>query len=119
MRGLLAWLNVPATLARLERKLDLMALDLTALNAAVTAETTVDQSVETLLTTLAAELATANDAGDQAAIAQIVTTMQANAATLGAAVTANTPAPAVAAPAPAEAAAPAPEPAPATDAPAP
>ena len=111
MRGLLAWLNVPATLARLERKLDLMALDLTALNAAVTAETTVDQSVETLLTTLAAELATANDAGDQAAIAQIVTTMQQNAATLGAAVTANTPAPAVAAPAP--------EPAPAEATPAP
>jgi hypothetical protein len=77
---------------RLESTVNQMALDLTALQAAVAQETAVDQSVETLLTTLAAELSTANDAGDTAAIAQIVTTMQTNAAALGAAVTANTPA---------------------------
>jgi hypothetical protein len=70
---------------------DKMALDLTALNTAVANETAVDQSVITLLTTLAGELSTANDAGDTAAIAGIVSTMQANAAGLSAAVTANTP----------------------------
>jgi hypothetical protein len=78
----------------LKESINQMALDLTALNAAVANETAVDQSVITLLTTLAGELATANDAGDTAAIASIVSTMQANAQSLSAAVAANTPAPA-------------------------
>lgn len=87
-----------ARIIRIESRLYEMALDLTALQAAVANETAIDQSVETLLNTLAAELATANDAGDTAAIAAIVTTMQSNAATLGQAVAANTPAPAPVAP---------------------
>ena len=72
------------------KKINQMALDLKALQDAVAAETTLDQSVVTLLTTLASELAAANSAGDQAAIDAIVKTMQDNAATLSAAVAANT-----------------------------
>jgi hypothetical protein len=64
---------------------------LAALQAAVAAETAVDQSVETLLTQLAAELAAASPTGDNPAIDAVVATMTANAATLRAAVTANTP----------------------------
>lgn len=73
------------------------------LQAAVAAETTIDQSVLTLLTTLSAEIQAASPTGDNPAIDAVVATMQANAATLSAAVTANTPAP-PAAPAPAPAA---------------
>ncbi len=67
---------------------------LASLQAAVANETTVDQSVLTLLTTLAAEIAAASPTGDNPAIDAVVTTMQANAAALAAAVTANTPVPA-------------------------
>jgi hypothetical protein len=63
------------------------------LQAAVAAETTIDQSVLTLLTTLAAQIAAASPTGDNPAIDAVVSTMQANAATLAAAVTANTPTP--------------------------
>ena len=63
------------------------------LQAAVANETTVDQSVLTLLTTLAAEIAAASPTGDNPAIDSVVATMTANAAALSAAVTANTPAP--------------------------
>ena len=65
------------------------------LQAAVANETTVDQSVLTLLTTLAAEIAAASPTGDNPAIDSVVATMTANAAALSAAVTANTPAPPV------------------------
>lgn len=84
--------EIRQSLSALHRKLDQMALDLSTLNAAVAQEAAVDQSVITLLTTLAGELSAANDAGDQTAIAGIVSTMQANAANLAAAVAANTPA---------------------------
>jgi hypothetical protein len=67
------------------------------LQAAVAAQTTVTQSVLTLLSTMAAEIAAASPTGDNPAIDAVVTTMNANAASLAAAVTANTPA----APAPA------------------
>jgi hypothetical protein len=60
------------------------------LNAAVAAETTVDASVETLLTQLFATITNAN-AISPAAVAAAVATMQANAAKLTAAVTTNTP----------------------------
>ena len=63
------------------------------LQAAVANETTVDQSVLTLLTTLAAEIAAASPTGDNPAIDSVVATMTANAAALSAAVTANPPAP--------------------------
>ena len=62
------------------------------LQAAVAAETTVNQSVLALLTTLAAELQAASPTGDNPAIDAVVTTMNANAASLAAAVSANTPA---------------------------
>jgi hypothetical protein len=61
------------------------------LQAAVANETTVDQSVLTLLTTLAQELAAASPTGDNPAIDAVVATMTANAASLSAAVAANTP----------------------------
>lgn len=79
-------------LYQITKQNQMIMADLTALQAAVAAETTIDQSVATLLTTLANELATANAAGDQAAIDAIVTTMQQNATTLSAAIMANTPA---------------------------
>lgn len=63
------------------------------LQAAVAAETTVNQSVLALLTTLAAELQAASPTGDNPAIDAVVATMTANAASLSAAVTANTPTP--------------------------
>lgn len=66
--------------------------DLTALQAAVAAETSIDASVEALLNRLAADLGEANAANDQPAIDAIVTTMKQNAAALSAAITANTPA---------------------------
>jgi len=64
--------------------------DLTNLTAAVAAETTAEQSAITLLTTLAADLAAAKT--DPAAIQAIADQMNTNAAALGAAVVANTPA---------------------------
>lgn len=67
-----------------------MALDFTALRSAVAQETTLDQSVITLITQWAAQIQAAN--GDQTALNEIVGTMQSNAQSLSAAVTANTPA---------------------------
>ena len=91
-------------LRQIERKLDLLlerqqinmsttTNSLANLQAAVAAETAVDQSVLTLLTTLAAEIASASPTGDNPAIDAVVATMQANAASLAAAVTQNTPTP--------------------------
>lgn len=65
-------------------------MDLTQLTADVAAETTIDQSVETLLTTLAGEITAAG--GDPVVLKALTDQMEANAAALGAAVTANTPA---------------------------
>lgn len=85
----------------LERKLDrvlnalitnqeIIMADLTKLTADVAAETTVDTAVQTLLTNLVAQIKAAG--GDQAALDALTTQMEANAAALSAAVTANTPA---------------------------
>jgi len=78
------------------KELQTMAVDITALQTAVANETTVDASVETLLTNLAAQIATlsaaSTDPATQTALNGLVTTMQTNATTLAAAVTANTPA---------------------------
>jgi len=63
-----------------------------ALTAAVAAETAVDTAVETLLTNLSAQITAASPTGDNPAIDALVTTMQTNAAALGDAVKANTPA---------------------------
>ena len=81
-----------------------MAINVAALQAAVAAETTVDQSVLTLIQglvasqqSLSAQLAAAIAANDPAALAAVqsaidasVATMQTNAASLSAAVAANT-----------------------------
>jgi hypothetical protein len=67
----------------------IMAL-LDQLTADVAAETTVDNAVLTLLTTLAAEITAAGT--DPVALKALTDQMEANAASLQAAVTANTPA---------------------------
>lgn len=76
-------------------KVNQMALDLTALTAAVAQETSVDTSAITLLKALTAEIASisasSTDAATQTALNALVTTANANAAGLAAAVTANTP----------------------------
>ena len=70
------------------------------IQAAVAAETTVENSVVALLQTLSADLQAAIAANDPAAMQTVVDTINANAATLAAAVTANTPAAPAPVPAP-------------------
>ena len=104
----------PALNAKIDNLMDLVnqlitnqkkiMLDVTALQTAVANETSLDQSVITLLNTLASELQAANNNNDQATINGIVATMQQNATALAAAVAANTPAAPAPAPAPAPAA---------------
>ena len=65
---------------------------LAALTTAVANETTVDESVETLLVNLSAQIAAVSPAGDNPAIDALVLTMQTNATSLAEAVKANTPA---------------------------
>ena len=97
---------IRAAQAALDTKLDLVLVtlkefqmsatnSLANLQAAVANETTVTQSVLTLLTTLAAEIAAASPTGDNPAIDAVVTTMQANATALAAALAANPPGPPV------------------------
>ena|ERR1035438_422488 len=82
--------RIESSLATQQKETVTIMLDLTALQTAVAAETTVDQSVETLLTNLAAQIQ--QNIQDPVALAALVTTMQQNAATLATAVTTNTPA---------------------------
>ena len=79
--------HLSATIIKGERT---MAADLSALTDAVTNDTTVEQSAITLLEELAAEISAA--ANDPAAIQALADEVNANAAALAAAVTANTPA---------------------------
>jgi hypothetical protein len=104
---------VPATksdIRRIEAKIDALLgnqttnrketeqimLDLTSLNAAVANEKTVEDSVIALLSTLTGEIATlitaSGNSVDPASLQAIVDKVNANAATLAAAVKANTPA---------------------------
>jgi uncharacterized membrane protein affecting hemolysin expression len=73
-----------------------MALDITALQTAVANQTTVDASVETLITGMAAQIQTLINASgstvDPAALQALVDTMTQNNAALQAAVSTNTPA---------------------------
>lgn len=64
--------------------------DLTQLAADVAAETTIDESVKTLLTNLSAQITAAGT--DPVALKALTDQMEANAAALQAAITANTPA---------------------------
>ena len=88
--------SIQATLAAIRKDIAAMSASTTNslanLQAAVAAQTTVTQSVLTLLSTMAAEIAAASPTGDNPAIDAVVTTMNANATSLAAAVTANTPA---------------------------
>jgi len=74
-----------------------LAVDITALTAEVTNNTTVDGSIITLVQNLSAQLAAiasgSQDAATQAALNALVATLQANDGQIAAAVTANTPAP--------------------------
>lgn len=81
--------NIGHQLDILTQKQEMIMLDLTALQTAVETETTVEESVIVLLNQLAADLAAAQ--GNQAAIDAVVAQMTANADSLAAAVTANTP----------------------------
>ena len=74
----------------LSEKVDRIMTDLTALTAAVAAETSVDQSVLALVQNLAAQITAA--AGDPAQVAALAEQLTASTAALQAAVTANTPA---------------------------
>lgn len=62
------------------------------IQAAVSAEQTVEQSAITLLQTLSADLKAALAANDPAAVQAVVNTIDQNTAALAAAITANTPA---------------------------
>jgi len=86
-----------ARLDALEKKLDQILanqkeelMDLTALTAQVTQNTTVEQSAITLIQGLAAQLV--SNANDPAAIAALAAQLNTSATALAAAVTANTPA---------------------------
>jgi len=82
-------------LNRLNRQESTMAIDLTKITAEVQANTTVTQSVVTLVNSLAAQIAAippSSDPTTQAALDQLVQTLGANDQTIAAAVTANTPA---------------------------
>jgi hypothetical protein len=84
-------------LNRIEAKIDqllkgaaIMATDLSAIQTAVSNETTVEQSAILLLQKLAAEIKAS--AADPAAVKALADQINANATALAAAVTANTPA---------------------------
>lgn len=66
-----------------------MASDLTDITAAVTEETSVDQSILTLMTSMADQINSLKN--DPVALAALATQIRANSAALSAAITANTP----------------------------
>jgi predicted nucleic acid-binding Zn-ribbon protein len=82
--------TITEQLDRIERKQDAMSKHLDDLTAAVTEETSVDQSIVTLLNGIAAQLEAAK--GDEAALDNLTAQIRANSAAISAAVTANTPA---------------------------
>jgi hypothetical protein len=95
--------KVLESLARIEsalqaqtKEIGTIMLDISGLQQAVANETTVDQSVQALITGLANQITTliaqSGDTVDPTALAALVSTMQQNASALTAAVSANTPA---------------------------
>lgn len=81
-----------AVLPTLLERLDRIMVTLADIQAAVAAETTVEQSVIALLGTLSTDLKNALAANDQTAIQAVIDSIDANSAALSAAVAANTPA---------------------------
>jgi hypothetical protein len=87
---LLGVINKLNNLKRQGRKLEnTMALDFTALNAAVANNTTVEQSAITLITQIAQEIA--QNADDQATVSTLADQLNQQASALAASVAANTP----------------------------
>ena len=105
--GWYSWGSLQAQLNRIETKLNTvikqesaMAIDVTALTAEVARNTTVEQSVVTLVNNLAAQIAAipaSSDPVTQAALDSLKTTLSQNDDAIAAAVAANTVAPAPAA----------------------
>ena len=91
-------LEILLKLENLAEGVVIMDQDVTALVAAVTQETTVNQSAITLINGIAAQIAAAIaaagslSAGDRAALQSTVASITSNASSLSAAVVANTPA---------------------------
>ena len=83
------WAIIVTKLNRILMEVGNMALDISALQAAVAAETTLEASVETLLSGLAAQLAALEPT--QEAIDALTKQVNDNIANLKTAVTANTP----------------------------
>lgn len=82
--------RIEQTLDRIMRYQEELGMDLTKLQAAVAAETQVDQSAVVLIQQIADALKAANASGDQAAVDALAAQLSASAATLGSAVAANT-----------------------------
>jgi hypothetical protein len=83
--------HVSQSVNSLHEKVEIIMTSLANLQAAVAAETTVEQSVVTLLTTLSADLQAAIAAGDPAAIQAVADQITKNTTVLSNAVVANTP----------------------------
>lgn len=88
--------NTASKVEALEQKVDLMALDLSAVQTAVTSEVTVDQSAIALITSIAAEVTTLQgqvaDPATIAALGTLADQLNGSSTALAAAITANTPA---------------------------
>lgn len=82
--------SILTALAALRAKEDLLMADLTAIQTAVTNETTVEQSAIALLTSLSAQIASLKN--DPAALQALADSINTSSTALAAAVTANTPA---------------------------
>jgi hypothetical protein len=85
-------ISILKSLSQLHKKVDSIMATLQDIANAVAAETTVDNSIVTLLNSIVAELKTAQASNDPNAMATVVSNIQANTAILTAAITANTPA---------------------------
>jgi hypothetical protein len=84
--------EILTTLQRIERKMEALMATLDDTLSAVTAQSTVDDSIITLLNGLAAQIAAGGlSPADQAKVDQIFAAVNANAAKITAAVSANTP----------------------------
>jgi len=80
-------------MARIERKQEALMATMNDLRAAVARNTSVDESVLTLLAGISQQLKDAQASGDPAALQEVINQLDANTDRMAAAVTANTPTP--------------------------
>lgn len=80
-----------ALATQINNKVNLIMATLADLTAEISAETTIDQSIVTLLDGIAAQLAAAQASNDPVAIQTVLTSLQANSKILSDAIAANTP----------------------------